>query len=167
MKPDWDTLMEEYADSPKVLVTDVDCTTGGKDLCSQVGVSGYPTIKWGDPSDLQEYEGGRELDALKEFAQGLGPSCGPDNMDLCSDEKKKQIEEVQAMGADAREKRIEEDEAKIKGLEEGLQKLLESLQKQYGDGKKKKDEDIAGVKAAGLGLLKSVHAHAKKTAGSE
>ena len=56
MKPDWDKLMEEFADSATQLVADVDCTAEGKPLCDAHGVKGFPTIKWGDPSDLQDYQ---------------------------------------------------------------------------------------------------------------
>ena len=59
MKPAWDKLMAEYTDSSTILVGDVDCTADGKSKCEDVGVQGYPTIKYGSPDDLQDYEGGR------------------------------------------------------------------------------------------------------------
>ena len=59
MKPDWDKLMEEFSGSATQLIGDVDCTADGKPLCDANGVRGYPTIKYGDPSDLQDYQGGR------------------------------------------------------------------------------------------------------------
>jgi len=68
MKPAWETLMAEFKDSKTALITDVDCTAGGKSLCDSVGVRGYPTIKWGDPNNLEDYKGGRDLAALKKFA---------------------------------------------------------------------------------------------------
>merc|ERR1712166_1421465 len=46
MKPAWDSLMEEFADSKTALVADVDCTVE-EALCSTHGVQGYPTIKHG------------------------------------------------------------------------------------------------------------------------
>jgi len=45
MKPDWDALGSEYADSKTVVIADVDCTAAGKPLCEKYGVRGYPTIK--------------------------------------------------------------------------------------------------------------------------
>merc|ERR1712007_388051 len=99
------------------VVADVDCTAGGKSLCDQVGVRGYPTIKYGDPNDLQDYKGGRDFAALKKFAEGLGPSCGPANLDLCDDDKKEQIEEFKALGAEKREAMIKEKEAEGEKLE--------------------------------------------------
>jgi len=50
MKPDWDKLMGQFADSDTQLVADVDCTAEGKPLCDANGIRGYPTIKWGDPA---------------------------------------------------------------------------------------------------------------------
>lgn len=44
-KPAWDDLGKEYADHPNVLIGDVDCTVS-KDVCNEMGVSGYPTIKY-------------------------------------------------------------------------------------------------------------------------
>ena len=59
MKPAWDELMAAFEDSPTSLVADVDCTAAGESICSKVGVQGYPTIKYGDPNDLKDYNGGR------------------------------------------------------------------------------------------------------------
>merc|ERR1712174_58588 len=116
-----------------ILIADVDCTAGGKALCEQVGVKGYPTIKHGDPNDLQDYKGGRDFNALKKFAEGLGPMCGPANLDLCDDDKKKQIEEFKALGASKREEKIKEGETSMEKLEKDVKTYVEGLQKQYQD----------------------------------
>mmetsp|Transcript_38709 Transcript_38709/g.82339 ORF Transcript_38709/g.82339 Transcript_38709/m.82339 type:complete len:214 (+) Transcript_38709:263-904(+) len=97
MKPDWDKLMEEFGDQKHAGIYDVDCTAGGESLCTEVGVQGYPTIKFGDPSDggknLKDYTGERTLGALKHFAeQNLGPVCGPNTLDACDPEEKEQLE---------------------------------------------------------------------------
>merc|ERR1712194_311390 len=90
----------EFKGSASALVGDVDCTESGKDLCEKHGVQGFPTIKSGDPNDLQAYEGGRDFASLKKFAEeNLGPQCDPDHMDLCDDKKKKSIEKYMAMSA--------------------------------------------------------------------
>merc|ERR1712093_376094 len=105
--------------SATALVADVDCTTGGKDLCETHGVQGFPTIKYGDPSDLQTYEGGRDHSALQKFAkENLKPMCSPSNIDLCDADKKKEIEALQAMSGGDLDKKIEEGEKKIKDAEE-------------------------------------------------
>ena len=45
MAPDWNKLGQHYADSPSVLIVDVDCTADGQGTCQRMGVRGYPTIK--------------------------------------------------------------------------------------------------------------------------
>jgi len=167
MKPAWDKLMKEFADSNDVVIADVDCTAAGKDLCQEIGVQGYPTIKYGDPNNLEDYQGGRDLEALQAFAkENLGPSCGPKNPDLCDEEKKKQLDEFMAMSDSDLAEKVAEKEAEMAKAESDLEELLKSLQSQYEEGTKAKDEKKKEIKEAGLGLMKSVAAH-KKTAKSE
>ena len=41
-----------------IVIADVDCTVdGGKELCEEMGVQGYPSIKYGDPNNMEDYEG--------------------------------------------------------------------------------------------------------------
>merc|ERR1712003_292111 len=152
----------EYKDSQTIVIADVDCTAGGKSKCDEVGVRGYPTIKYGDPSDLQDYKGGRDYKALKKHAESLGPTCSPSNIDLCDAEKKAKIEEFKTMGADARDKMIKEKEAESAKLEADFKTFVEGLQKEYKEESDKKDKAVEDLKASGLGLLKAVHAHEKK-----
>merc|ERR1711879_75883 len=69
--------MDDFKDSTTSLVAYVDCTAGGKDLCDKNGVRGYPTIKYGDPGDLKDYNGGRTYDDLKKFADENLPIMWP------------------------------------------------------------------------------------------
>jgi len=160
MKPDWDKLMKEFKDDKTKLIADVDCTAKGQPLCETHGIRGYPTIKYGDPNNLEDYQGGRTLKDLKDFAKGLKPLCSPVNLDLCDDEEKKKIEELMALPADDLAAKITTEEKKITDAEETFKTEVEKLQKQYQDLSTAKDEAIAGVKAAGLGLMKSVQAAA-------
>jgi len=139
----------------------VDCTAEGKPLCDANGVRGYPTLKWGDPSNLEDYKGGRDYNSLEKFAkENLKPICGPSNIDLCDDEKKATIEKFLAMPKDELDKLIAESDKKIEEAEEAFKKGVEELQAQYQkmmDEKEKTQEDI---KNAGLGLMKACKAHA-------
>merc|ERR1712014_284298 len=154
-------------DHESVLIADVDCTADGKPLCEEVGVQGFPTIKYGDPNNLEDYEGGRDLKALQTFAkEKLGPSCGPKNVDLCDADKKKQLDEFMALGDDDLAAKIKEKEAEMAKAESDLEELLKSLQSQYEEGQKARDDKKKEIKEAGLGLMKSVAAH-KKTAKEE
>jgi hypothetical protein len=161
MKPAWEKLMDEFADSKTALVGDVDCTAAGKPLCDSNGVQGFPTIKWGDPSALEAYEGGRDFDALEKFAkENLKPMCSPSNIDLCDDDKKAEIEKFIAMSGDDLDAAIKEKEKENEDAESEFKTFVEGLQKQYEDAMKKKDDAIAAVKASGLGLMKAVKANA-------
>jgi len=163
MKPDWDKLTSAFADSKDLLVADVDCTTaGGKPLCNDLGVRGYPSIKYGAAGDLQDYKGSRGFADLKKFADGLGPQCGPANMDLCPEDKKKEILAFQAMSAEERATLVKEKQDKSEALESEHKAFVDNLQKRYAEANEKKDADLSQVRASGLGLLKAVHAAEKK-----
>merc|ERR1712032_693992 len=90
-------------------------------------MGGFPCIKYGDPSDLQDYDGGRDFKALKKFADGLGPLCSPKNIDLCSEEKKTQIKEYMAMGAAKLDELVSSKEAEMKKLQSDFDTFLEGL----------------------------------------
>ncbi|KAL3786206.1 hypothetical protein ACHAWO_013719 [Cyclotella atomus] len=157
LKPDWDKLMEEFKDSPTQLIADVDCTADGKALCDENGVRGYPTLKYGDPSDLQDYQGGRSLDDLKKFAaENLKPLCSVKNIDLCDATKKAQIEKYLAMPEAELKATVEAEEKKIEDAEENFKTEVQKLQDAYTKLNEDKEKLIAEVKAAGLGLMKSV-----------
>jgi len=169
--------MAEYKDSTEALVGDVDCTSSGESLCQQIGVQGYPSIKFGDPNDLQDYEGGRSMEDLKTFAAAnLGPQCGPKYLDLCDDAKKAEIAKFTAMSASELDAFIQDGKASLEKIEADFktfvgtldaqvekagdkkEEIMERLREEYGAESKKKDEAVEKVKSSGLGLAKSVKA---------
>ena len=157
MKPSWDALMHEYKDDRHVLVGDCDCTGDCKSICEQNGVQGYPTLKWGNPSALEDYDGGRDFDTLKKFAEdNLKPICSPSSLDLCDADKKAEIEKLQALPAADLKQQIKDAEAKIADAESNFKKKVEKLQKKYEQLSKEKDETVKSVKNSGLGLMKAV-----------
>ena len=162
MRPDWDKLMKAFKDDESRLVADVDCTTGGKALCDRVGVRGYPTIKHGDPNNLEDYKGGRDFAALEKFAKGLKPVCSPAKMDLCEPEMKEKILELQKLSAADLDKQIKEKEAEIEKAEKFFTDEVDKLQKSYQKLQEDKEATITAVKDSGLGLMKSVKAAAGK-----
>merc|ERR1712071_509823 len=169
MKPDWDKLMEEYKDSETQLIADADCTADGKPICDANGVKGFPTLKYGDPSDLQDYQKGRDLDSLRKFIQeDLKPVCSPSNLDLCDDDKKKEIEALFALDDAALEEKISTESKKLDEAETKFKAQVEELQANYQKFMTEKEETEASVKASGLGLMKSVAAaKAKASAGKD
>jgi len=162
MKPDWDKLIKAFKDDDARLVADVDCTTAGKALCDQVGVRGYPTIKHGDPNNLEDYKGGRDYAALEKFAKGLKPVCSPAKMDLCEPEMKEKILELQKLSAADLDAQIKEKEAEIEKAEKTFTDEVDKLQKAYQKLQEDKEATVTAVKDSGLGLMKSVKAAAGK-----
>merc|ERR1712176_632959 len=100
------------------------------------------------------YKGGRDYNALKKFADGLGPTCGPANLDLCDDDKKKQIDEFKALGASKREEKIKEGEASMGKLEKDFKTFVEDLQKKYQDASDKKIRMLRRSRAVDWVFLK-------------
>jgi len=167
MKPDWDTLMTKYEGNAKILVADVDCTAGGKPLCDTNGVKGFPTLKFGDPSNLEDYEGGRDGPALTKFASELKPVCSPANIDLCDEEGKAAIMKLQALSADELAEIIKAGDDKAAAAEKLFADELEKLQATYKQLQEDKDTALAEVKASGLGMAKAVQGAAAATATKE
>jgi len=169
MKPDWDKLMDEYKDSATQLIADVDCTTEGKPICDSNGVKGFPSIKYGDPSDLQDYQGARTYEGLKKFIdEELKPTCSPTNLDLCDDEKKKEIVDMMALDDATLDEKIATESKKLDEAESTFKAAVDELQATYQKLMTEKEETEAAVKASGLGLMKAVKASkAKAAAGSD
>merc|ERR1712127_853132 len=131
------------------------------------GVKGYPSIKWGDPADLQDYQGGRTYDDLKKFAdENLKPMCSPANLDLCDDDKKAEIVKFQSMSAADLDAAIATEEKKLEDAETEFKAEVQKLQDRYSALSTEKDEKIAAVKDSGLGLMKAVKSSAP-AAGSD
>jgi len=134
MKPDWDSLAEDFKDSKTVVIADVDCTTAGKPLCEKFGVRGYPTIKYFNPPDEEgeDYKGGRTLADLKKFASTeLGPGCSVDTIDNCSDEQKKELQTYIDMDGAERAKMLEDMKTELASVEAKHEALLKELQSAY------------------------------------
>lgn len=68
LAPEYEKLASSFKRSKSVLIAKVDCDDH-KSLCSQYGVSGYPTIKWFSKGSLEpkDYSGGRTAESLVEF----------------------------------------------------------------------------------------------------
>jgi len=163
MKPDWDKLSAKYEDSPTVVIADVDCTIH-KDLCSKYGVRGYPTIKYftgsTDPSG-DKYEGARDLKSLEKFVdENLGPSCGPENRDLCNEEELAVLDKFLALSAEERENLIQEKSDAIENAEKTFKDAVDELTKTYEQLGKDKEAAIDAV-TPDLRVLRAIAAMSK------
>jgi thiol-disulfide isomerase/thioredoxin len=157
MAKDWEKLSQEWDGHAVGFVAEVDCTTEGKPLCDANGVRGFPTLKYGDPAALEDYQGGRTYDVLADFAkENLKPVCSVNNLELCDDEKKAQIEKYQKLSVEELNTAISAEEGKLEKAEEDFKESVAKLQAEYQKLSEEKDEAVAAVKSSGLGLMKSV-----------
>lgn len=169
MAPDWEKLAEEWSGHEVGFVAEVDCTADGKALCDLNGVRGFPTLKYGDPASLSDYQGGRSYDDLAKFStENLKPVCSVANLDLCDDEKKLQIAEYMKLSEEEVDKKIAEEEEKLEKAEDDFKEAVAKLQAEYQKLSEEKDAAIEAVKASGLATLKAVKgAKAKATEGGK
>jgi len=112
MKPAWDSLGDEFADSSSVLIADVDCTADGKELCEKNGVQGYPTVKYYKDGDIEvgeDYQLGRDFDTLKGFVEdSLLTKCliADPTGSGCDEKEQGYIEKMKAKSGDERSKQL-------------------------------------------------------------
>jgi len=128
----------------------VDCTNEeAEDLCEAAGVEGYPSLKWGDPDGMEDYEGGRDLESLTEHAETYctKPVCSVAKLEYCDDATKKLITGLKAKSADDLKaiemKVIDGQKAARDAMEEGMEKLnemYEEMTQAYADKMEKLEE---------------------------
>lgn len=162
MAADWDRLAADWEDNEVGLVGEVDCTDhakgGGKDLCSHFGIQAFPTLMYGHPSDLEEYEGESEYEELAAFAkENLVPLCSVENLELCDDDMKTTIQGYQGMSTGDLEDLIKEHESWLEEAEVLFAHKVDELTKLYQAAEEERKQAIAEVVEKGdLGLMRSV-----------
>lgn len=146
MAPAWDQLTEEYQDSDSLFVVKVDCTADAtQKLCMQSGVKGFPTIKYGDPLSLSDYQSGRDAESLIAHAKTLGKRCVVATKANCDDEQLAVLEEVEGMTDDELRDSVEMHDHNIKALQLEFHKAVQTLQEEF---KKLQEKNEADTKAA-------------------
>ena len=158
MAPHWEKLASEWEGHAVGLIAEVDCTEEAtRPLCDANGVQGFPTLKWGDPSALEDYDGGREYDDFAKFAtENLKPVCSMANLDLCDDDKKALINGFLAKSEDELKAEIKVKEALLEDAETTMKTEVEKLQATYEALTKAKETTESEIKASGLTLMKAV-----------
>jgi len=160
LKPEYEKLAEDWADSEMALIAEVDCTAEGQSLCEEQDIQGYPTLKYGDPEFLEIYSGAWKYSEMSPFTkEHLKPSCTPKKLDLCDPEKKKQIESLLAMSTAELDKLIDGKELLIKEAEQKFDKGVKGLDETHTQMKKVKDDKVEDIMEKGLRLMKSVQQH--------
>ena len=163
IKPAWDALMMQYEGHADVLVGESDCTAAGKTLCEDLQVQGYPTLKYGDPAALTDYQGARDLEGLKRFADSeLRPVCSLSRLELCDEGQRERIEELQGLSPLELAAEIAKSEKEIAELESKFKADVEQLQAEYKALQDTKRDAVAEVRAGGLGLMRAVQGAARR-----
>lgn len=138
MQPDYDKLRKLYADTPNVIIVQLDCSGAAQGTCGQHGVQGYPSIKTTVDGKTADYNGGRDYKSMqREVESKLNPrpACSLESKDACSAEARAILEESEKMSKAERVAKIKEVEQEIKDskkqavdLEKKAKKLAESLE---------------------------------------
>lgn len=144
MQPDWDKLKKQYADTPNVVIAELDCAGDAQRVCGEYQVQGYPTIKTIVDGRASDYNGARSFDALKrevESKMNPRPACSLESKDACSAADRAILEESEKMSKAERA-------AKIKAVQEEIadsKKQAVELEKKA----KKMTEQLDLIKAGG------------------
>jgi len=146
-----------------VLVGESDCTGAGKTLCAELQVAGYPTLKYGDPSSLADYQGARDLEGLQRFADTeLRPACSLSRLELCDAAQRERIETLQKLSPLELAAEITKSEQEIADIETKFKADVDELQREYRELQESKAKAVADVRAGGLGLMRAVQAAARR-----
>jgi protein disulfide-isomerase-like protein len=105
MKPAWDEA--SAAAHSSVFLADVNCSDQ-EELCKEVGVSGYPTIKVYKDGEVSDYNGGRTLEDLTKYVETeLATPCDITKLaETCSEKAAPYTEKWKAKDVEAIKKEL-------------------------------------------------------------
>lgn len=132
MGPAWEQLASDYEKSPTTLIAEVDCTEE-KDLCSEFDVQGFPTLLWGDVSDMNDYDGYRDYESLTEFAEEnlTTEFCSIHNVDACSKAEQDAIAELKKKTSQELHDIVKEFETEAEEADSLYQAEVERIEELY------------------------------------
>eukprot|EP00555_Chaetoceros_dichaeta_P003189 CAMPEP_0198248834 /NCGR_PEP_ID=MMETSP1447-20131203/501_1 /TAXON_ID=420782 /ORGANISM="Chaetoceros dichaeta, Strain CCMP1751" /LENGTH=258 /DNA_ID=CAMNT_0043933315 /DNA_START=30 /DNA_END=809 /DNA_ORIENTATION=- len=133
MAGDWIKLADEMSDNDGVIIAEADCTSDDiGSICSDNGVEGFPTLKYGDIGALTDYQGGRDYESLFEFTkENVKPGCSPARLEICDDAEKANIQKYMDMSPDEISKIIAEVDAVIEAEDQKLADSVKDLSAKY------------------------------------
>ncbi|KAJ1450842.1 thioredoxin-like protein, partial [Pelagophyceae sp. CCMP2097] len=164
LAPAWEELATAFAGDALKLIAEVDCDAS-KDLCEKHGVSGFPSLKYGAPHDLREYDGGRETEDLVKFAtDDLVAACSIMNLDACDAATKLRIAGWQAAKAKDLAALIAAGDADIAAATAHYTAEFDKLKATYQAFDKTKLEKIDAAMKDGLASLQYIEKNVNATA---
>lgn len=160
MAEDWAYVAEGYEEEDEILIGKMDCTKEANSaLCQELGVTSYPTLLYGDVTDLKNYKGQRGFRELREVVEDFleEPLCGTSHPHLCTQERQQQIEGLLELGLTVLDQKIEELQDRMQLLETEKDEAVNSLRKKYSvelQRKKLKKQDFE--ETSDLALMKKI-----------
>ena len=95
----WKLLSKELRNNTQVLVGTVNCGAVGKPICEYMGIEST-TVAWGDPWNLQPYDGGASYDELYGLVRRRMTFCAVDETQVCTDEELAKLAELGALSSE-------------------------------------------------------------------
>lgn len=132
MQPAWEALASAAETQDNAVLADVDCTAE-KDLCRQHAVTGLPTLVFFTTlGSVHTFDGDRTLTAMTEAVERWSrPSCTSDHKDRCDAEQLRQLEDIEALGAEEVARRTVHTNAAIAADAAEYQEAVLAIQEQY------------------------------------
>eukprot|EP00443_Scrippsiella_acuminata_P018254 CAMPEP_0115185574 /NCGR_PEP_ID=MMETSP0270-20121206/9541_1 /TAXON_ID=71861 /ORGANISM="Scrippsiella trochoidea, Strain CCMP3099" /LENGTH=255 /DNA_ID=CAMNT_0002598681 /DNA_START=113 /DNA_END=881 /DNA_ORIENTATION=+ len=131
-KPVWKNMMELYKDSADILLKDVDCTGVSEPLCMKYDIDSFPTYLFGSPDNLENYDGERDFQTLRDFAKDkLGPRCSYVYPDLCNPEQKTLLDGYIAMPLAELKAIIDEKDGELKRMQDEFVEYVDATQEKF------------------------------------
>lgn len=122
-----------------------------------LALQGYPTIKFGDPDNLEDYKGKRELEELRAFASSdLQRVCSVRGQAHCTEAQRAHIARIQAMPDAELDAAIAGLEADRAAAEARFAEEVEKLQGAYKALTAAKEATLKEVKDSGLATMKKL-----------
>lgn len=172
IKDDWQKLAEAYNEKTTasgdttgrsepeftvgaILVAEVDCTDvagGGKALCNRFNIESFPTLKYGDPTDLEDYNGKRSFEEIFAFTRDhLVPMlCSPTTLQFCPDDAAKvTMNKYTTMATDELESSILAAEKNLKAAGREFKSNVNRLTNEYKDTEETKRTAIKRIISGG------------------
>mmetsp|Transcript_2184 Transcript_2184/g.3334 ORF Transcript_2184/g.3334 Transcript_2184/m.3334 type:complete len:229 (+) Transcript_2184:57-743(+) len=130
--PDFEKMAIDFKDHDVVLIGQVDCASETV-FCEDFDIKLYPTFYFGDPSAPEVYDGERDYESMINFAEEnlTQELCSVNNIDVCSPEQKKVIDEFKQKSPKELDDMADEIERQAKLDEDAFEKAVQELQDQY------------------------------------
>lgn len=144
LKPTWDRLAR-FKDKHK-LIADIECSGDSAKFCLDQGVDKFPTLKYGNSFDLDEYKGKKELTDLERFVQEMRPVCTVENQRYCSTSEKALIKQFQKTSLVALDELVEELSEERKKVESEYSLFKDNLLGTLTKAGQQKDKDVSAAR---------------------